>query len=424
MVRSAAGRSRSGQDTPPRKQGGQVGQPIPGSLSKNGSGFWLLRVWPVVDVLPPPAALSLPPQELQIRVQLLGQGGPLASAMRAVETREWHSAGWLTTCWLWVQCLVVVRGFRNATTVADYVEAVARFMTWAEEAGLSYRELQTKDLDNWQRWLYTRRRLSAASRRQALMAVRSLYSYLDSRGEGGDVTKGYRGPKRVTTQAKKYSAAQLKALFAAVRAGEDDLLAQRDRTMLLLLLAGGLRREEAATLRVDQLDLVNDQRGQLHIFGKGSKERTVPIVGPVVRELVKWLDARSKLEYLHTDTVFVNLSRTSDKGAGLGVKSVENTVKRIARRAGLGTWGVHRFRVTFATMLYDDGTDIERIRVLMGHESIETTRRYLAVSSRMNRHSLKAHRQHAALGTVPDDLPLWAQDLERKRDGSGILPPR
>jgi site-specific recombinase XerD len=177
-------------------------------------------------------------------------------------------------------------------------------------------------------------------------------------------------------------------------------------------------------LRVDQLDLVSDRKGQVHVFGKGAKERTVPIVGPVVRELVKWLEVRSRIDQLHTDAVFVNLSRAGGLGAGLGVKGVENTVKRTARRAGLGSWGVHRFRVTFATMLYDDGTDIERIRVLMGHESIETTRRYLAVSSRMNRHSLKAHRQHAALGTVPDDLPLWAQDIERKRDGSSILPPR
>jgi site-specific recombinase XerD len=281
-----------------------------------------------------------------------------------------------------------------------------------------------RELDDWQRWLYMRRRLSASSRRQALMAVRSLYSYLATRGEGLDVTKGYKAPKRVTTQAKKYSAAQLKAMFAVVHEGANELIVQRDRAMLLLLLSAGLRREEISSLRVDQLDLVSDRKGQVHVFGKGAKERTVPIVGPVVRELVKWLEVRSRIDQLHTDAVFVNLSRAGGLGAGLGVKGVENTVKRTARRAGLGSWGVHRFRVTFATMLYDDGTDIERIRVLMGHESIETTRRYLAVSSRMNRHSLKAHRQHAALGTVPDDLPLWAQDIERKRDGSSILPPR
>lgn len=376
----------------------------------------------MADVPPIPAGLELPPQELQLRAQLLAQGGPLASAMRAVEAREWRDATWLGVCWLWVQCLVVVRGFRGATTVADYVEAVSRFVGWAEGAGLVLGTVRARELDDWQRWLYVTRRLSAAARRQSLMAVKSLYGYIETRGDGVNVTRGYQAPKRVTTQAKKYSSAQLKALFVAVREGENELVVQRDLAMLLLLLAGGLRREEIATLRIDQLDLASDRKGQVHVMGKGSKERTVPIEGPVVRELVRWLEARSRLAELHADTVFVNLSRNGAKGAALGVKAIEDTVKRTARRAGLGSWGVHRFRVTFATMLYDDGTDIERIRVLMGHESIETTRRYLAVSSRMNRHSLKSHRQHAALGTVPDDLPLWAQDLERKRHGSSILP--
>lgn len=380
----------------------------------------------MVDVPPIPAGLSLPPQELQLRARMLGEGGPLASALRAVEAHPWRDAQWLATCWLWVQCLVVVRGFRGSTTVADYVEAVTRYMGWVDEQRLDFRVVTVGQLDEWQKWLYVRRRLSASSRRSALMAVRSLYSYLATRGEGTDVTLGYRAPKRIITQAKKYSVAQLRALFAAVKQGANETLVLRDRAMLLLLLAAGLRREEMTQLRVDQLDLVSDRKGSVHVFGKGSKERTVPIEGPVVRHMLAWLEARSRLPGLCTDAVFVNLSRGASRlstpGAGLSVKSIEDSVKRIARRAGLGSWGVHRFRVTFATMLYDDGTDIERIRVLMGHESIETTRRYLAVSNRMNRHAMKPHRQHAALGTVPDDLPLWAQDIERKRHGSSVLP--
>lgn len=378
----------------------------------------------MADVPAAPPNLALPAQEMALRERLLADGGPFASAMRAVEARAWRDTTWLTTCWLWAQCLIVVRGFRGSTTVADYVEAVARFVIWADESRLEFRALTVRDLDNWQKWLYVKRRLAAKSRRQAFMAVRSLYRYLETRGDGVDITAGYRTQKQVKTQAKKYSPAHLRALFQAVKEGENELVQQRDRSLLLLLLAAGLRREEISALRVDQLDLVSDRKGHVNVLGKGSKERTVPIEGPVVRELVRWLEMRSRIDELHTDAVFVNLSRSGGKGGSIGVKAIEDTVKRTARRAGIGSWGVHRFRVTFATMLYDDNVDIERIRVLMGHESIETTRRYLAISARMNRHSLKAHRQHAALGTVPDDLPLWAQDIERKRNGSGILPPR
>ena len=70
------------------------------------------------------------------------------------------------------------------------------------------------------------------------------------------------------------------------------------------------------------------------------------------------------------------------------------------------------FRVTFATALYDDGTDIERIRIVMGHESIETTRGYLAVSNRQRSVRLAPTRQHAALGTAPAGMPRWARALE------------
>ena len=96
----------------------------------------------------------------------------------------------------------------------------------------------------------------------------------------------------------------------------------------------------------------------------------------------------------------------------LGPGGVERVVKRYAKLGNVRRWGVHVFRVTFATLLYDDGVDIERIRILMGHESIETTRRYISVSQRNRKDRLKPHRQHAALGTAPDGMPAWAKQLE------------
>jgi integrase/recombinase XerD len=63
--------------------------------------------------------------------------------------------------------------------------------------------------------------------------------------------------------------------------------------------------------------------------------------------------------------------------------------------------------VTFATQLYDDGHDIERIAQVLGHESIETTRTYLDVSDRHRRVRLSAMRQHELLGTKPLGMPAW-----------------
>ena len=180
--------------------------------------------------------------------------------------------------------------------------------------------------------------------------------------------------------------------------------------VILMLMATGLRREELASLTLDQLELGNNT-GIVHVLGKGAKERDVPIEGPVVKQLQEWLVMRAGLQRVETDCVFF-LTRAYCFGRAMEPQAIERLVSSVARTAGLRSWGVHRFRVTFATSLYDDGADIERIRIVMGHESIETTRRYLAVSRRMRDVRLKTHRQHAALGTRAVGFPLWAKKLQ------------
>lgn len=358
--------------------------------------------------------------EASQRVQVLAAPGSLGAVMRAFETRAWRSPEFPREVWLWVLFLTIVRGYRGETTVADYVAHVARFGEWAEDAGYDYTALHVAQVDEWQKWLYLRRRNGAPARRQALMSVRSFCKWRATRTGANDPTEGYAAPKRWQRAPRKYSAKELRALFVAAKKNPDARAAMRDTTMLLLLLAAGLRREEIITLRLDQLD-IGERTGMVRVFGKGAKERTVPIEGPIVQRLAQWLLVRGEIENLKTDAVFVNLSH-GHLGTPASLSTVERVVSCAARSAGLREWGVHRFRVTYATLMYDDGVDIERIRILMGHESIETTRRYLAVSSRMNRCRLKAHRQHAALGSIPADMPLWAQELEKRKHGtSGIF---
>lgn len=368
-------------------------------------------------VPPMPPGLALGREEAAQRAHVLAAGGPLAAGMRALEARTWRAAGWLAEIWLWVLFLVIVRGFRGRTTASDYVHAIGRFADWLDATGLAYESLDAGALDAWQKWLYLRRRNGAASQRAALMAVRSFYRWRSTRGGGVDVTDGYAAPKRWRKTPRKYSTEELRKLFASAKTFEPEQLRQRAITLLLVLLSSGLRREEITTLRVDQLEL-HERVGTIRCLGKGAKERAVPIEGPVVAALQQWLVMRG--EFAQCDRVFVNLS-PHYLGLPISTRTVEQIIARAARVAGLREWGVHRFRVTFATLLYDDGTDIERIRILLGHENIETTRGYLAVSARMNRFRLKAHRQHAALGTVPADLPMWAQQLEKSKHGSGIF---
>lgn len=371
---------------------------------------------------PIPLGAGLADDDLRQRDLVLAEGGPLAAAMRANELRAWTPATWLGEVWRWVIWMRVVRGFRAETTCAAYAESIGHFAMWVHDRGAAFDALAAADLDEWQKSLFLTRRMTAPSRLRALAALRSFYGWRSTRGLGVDVTAGYRGPRTAKRMPRKYTTAQLRAMFDGLRKHGQTLLRLRDETVLLFLLCTGLRREEMANLRIDQLDIA-ERAGLVRVFGKGAKERMVPFEGPVVKQMQRWLLERAEIPGLCTDRVFVGLARNW-RGKPMAASGIEGIVARAARRAGLKDWGVHRFRVTFATQLYDDGVDIERIRVLMGHESIETTRRYLSVSQRLNQLRLKPYRQHQAMGTFPEDLPLWAKHLESMMHGNPLQPTR
>lgn len=370
-------------------------------------------------VSPSPEALaaalaSLSALERAQREVVLTEGGELARAMRAIELHAPTHPAWVGELWHWALYLSIVRGYRAQTTVATYARTLSAFVPWCIARGADYTDIALKDMDDWVKSLYLERRNSATYRRRHVYALKSFYDWRSTRGYGRKCTDGLRSPTPSRKVPKKYTGQQLRDLFSAVRKQREPLLRQRDELLILLLLSTGLRREEISTLALAQIEL-NNSIGRIRVEGKGAKERVVPIEGPVVHQLIAWLDARSKIDGIATDVVFVSADRGHRfNGKRMGIRAIENVISRHARRAGLGSWGVHRFRVTFATQLYDDGVDIERIRILLGHESIETTRGYIVVSDRMNGVRLKAHRQHAALGTRPEGLPRWANALESK----------
>lgn len=352
---------------------------------------------------------DLSPAEAAERDSLLARGGRLAAVMRAAEADS-ALAGAVGDLWRWAIWLVMIRGYRASTTGAKYAAAVADLLRHVAARGQDWRELALEEIEAWLRSLYVQRRTGASHRSVAVSATKSFYRWRGARGRGRDCSFGLTAPKVPRKVPRKFTGAELKAFFAAIKAhAQSPLIEVRDRALLLVLLASGLRREEVSTLRQDEVS-IEGRIGVLRVTGKGAKEREVPIEGPVVRALVEWLDARRKDGRATGVEVFSEYR--SGKFGPLGPGGVERVVKRYAKLGNVRRWGVHVFRVTFATLLYDDGVDIERIRILMGHESIETTRRYISVSQRNRKDRLKPHRQHAALGTAPDGMPAWAKQLE------------
>ena len=370
------------------------------------------------DLLPPPDDLAQPvidalsglpngPELPKHRAWLMCRDQRFAEVMRRVERLDLPPRS-LAELWLWLVHLVIECGSRPSTTAQSYGRTMGRFLRWCADGDVDFTAATTTEFDRWQRWLAIDCNNGEAWRSQQVQALRNFYDWRRSRGLAEtNLADDVSGPRIKPRPAKKYTDEQLRALFRAIGKSRP-LKAKRDHCAVLLLLTTGLRREELCGLQLQQLELTT-RTGVVRIKGKGAKERDVPFEGPVVEALHAWLAERDALPFdFDNDAVFLSITGHT-QGRPLALRSYETMIKNHAQAAGLRDWGIHRFRVTFATQLYDDGHDIETIRALMGHESIETTRRYLAVSERARRTRLSADRQHRVLGTKPTGTPLWAK---------------
>jgi integrase/recombinase XerD len=220
------------------------------------------------------------------------------------------------------------------------------------------------------------RRDSATSAARKLTALRVMAKYLVREGRRkDDFCALLIGPKIRRRLPQTLSIAQVEKFLAAPAGG--DPAALRDRAILELFYASGLRVSEVAGLRLQQVDLQDEF---VRVFGKGSKERVVPFGARAAAALKRYLAAgRPALVKPKTGSqVFLN-----QQGGPLSRVSLWSIVKKHAARAGLPK-GVkpHLLRHSFATHLLSGGADLRAIQEMLGHASISTTQIYTAVEPR------------------------------------------
>lgn len=151
-------------------------------------------------------------------------------------------------------------------------------------------------------------------------------------------------------------------------------LGMRDRAMLELLYAAGLRVSELTGMRVLDYDA---QTGLLRVFGKGSKERLVPIHYTAQEVLGRYLDATRPLLRPSTDFMFLNRS-----GKGLTRQGVWKMIKAYAAKADIKrSISPHTFRHSFATHLLEGGADLRTVQLLLGHSDITATEIYTHIQA-------------------------------------------
>ncbi len=209
------------------------------------------------------------------------------------------------------------------------------------------------------------------SQGRALSAVRSLFRFACREGVvDSNPGEAVRTPKTGQHLPRHLRPGEIETLIEA--ADGDDALARRDRAILELLYAAGLRVGELVSL--DWGDI--DRGGRvLRVMGKGGKERMVPFGAPAADALEAWLqtwDDTASEPWDVDQPVFLN-----NRGGRLSARSVRRIVDRYVEASHIAP-GVHphTLRHTFATHLLEGGADLRAIQELLGHASLATTQRY------------------------------------------------
>jgi integrase/recombinase XerD len=225
--------------------------------------------------------------------------------------------------------------------------------------------------------------------------LRSFYRHL-RREEiiAHDPTADLRSPRKSQRLPQVLSRDEVAALLAAPRGNEPAAL--RDRALLEVMYACGLRASEAVDLTVAGVDL---RAGIVRARGKGSKERLIPIGREAVSAARTYLEhGRPKLVGMREERhLFVN-----HRGTGLTRQGLYKIVQRHARAAGLeGRMSPHTLRHTFATHLLAGGCDLRSLQEMLGHADVATTQIYTHLSAdRLKDVYFKAHPR-AGVGAGP-----------------------
>jgi len=233
--------------------------------------------------------------------------------------------------------------------------------------------------------------VSPATLQRKVACLRSFYRHLRREGEvSHDPTADLRAPRKNQKLPQVLTRGEVQRLLTAPRGTDPGAL--RDRALLELMYACGLRASEAIGLEVGDVDL---EAGVLRARGKGSKERIVPIGREAVLATRIYLDrGRPALVGLRDDAHLI----VNRRGGGLTRQGLYKIVQRYARDAGLeGRMSPHTLRHTFATHLLAGGCDLRSLQEMLGHADIATTQIYTHLSAeRLKDAYFRAHPRATA----------------------------
>ncbi len=286
--------------------------------------------------------------------------------------------------------LAIERG-RATNTLTAYRTDLAQYCTWLANRGTTLDGVGEADIEEYIAVQRASDR-AASSITRSVVAIRSLHRFLVVEGTVQlDPAADIASPRTPSGLPKALSEADVNQLLDAVLG--NDPAHRRDRAMLELLYATGMRISELTGLSLSDID---PDSGLVRVFGKGSKERIVPFGRPANAALQEWLSpsGRPGLAPVRwarrgdSEALFLNM-----RGGRLSRQGAWGVVRRYGDVIGLGDrLSPHVLRHSCATHLLDHGADLRVVQELLGHASISTTQIYTRVSTdRLRQAFLDAH---------------------------------
>lgn len=269
-------------------------------------------------------------------------------------------------------------------TIRAYLSDIKKFLAYAERSKITINQVDHRFVRQYLAFL-TNFKLTKKTLARKISALRHFFAFLKKR-------------KYITTnpvdllpalKIEKYLPKVLKEsqLNALLDINKENLnfFQARNLALLELLYGSGLRVGELISLNLEQLDLCNFE---VKVFGKGKKERLVPLNKSTVLALQHYLTLRKAVVKAETKAVFLNC-----RGQRLSTGWVRKLVKKIAVNAHLpSSTSPHTFRHSFATHLLDHGADLRVVQELLGHVDLSTTQIYTQLSKKqLKKVYLRAH---------------------------------
>lgn len=275
----------------------------------------------------------------------------------------------------------------SVNTVKNYEIDILEFKEYLDSKGLNYLDVDYDFIKGYLMELYNRR-LSRSSVSRKLSSLRSFYKFLFNNNLiETNPFKYVSTPKKEKKLPKYLGVQELEIIF-----NTPDIktpLGQRDRLILEVLYATGIRVGELVNIKLDDIDF---QRKEIRVLGKGNKERIDPF-GEYCLDAINMFinDGRKKILDKHNtvcDYLIIN-----EHGTKITTRGVEQIIYNVVKKAALKKHvSPHMLRHSFATHLLNEGCDILTVQELLGHESLETTQVYTHVSNeRLRAVYLKCH---------------------------------